>query len=544
MEAEKLCEYPFFPGVNLRFRFMNDDVQADLKGPLAPIVKIFIGKSFTDHFKLYKRINTLAEREGQRVYTLYYPPFPSKAYVKFLKTVSKWAWKQLPKAATIAVTYACQCECLHCSAGLYLNPANKELSTEEMKDTIDQCLKLGATNITFTGGEPLLRPDIYDLIAHVDRDEAVTQLFTNGLLLSKENIKKLKEAGLYSLEVSLDSPDPEEHDRFRGIKGCFEKAVAGIKTALEEGLLVGISTYVTKESLRNGKFEELIRFGRDLGVHEVSIFDTVPTGKYINAEELMLSDEERRVVIQIQFRFNKETQGGFRVSTQAFQTSPLAYIPFGCFAGTNQVYVTAYGDVTPCDFTPIAFGNVRVEPLKQIWDRIRKHPAYRNRSMRCRIQCMDFRERYIHKVPNTELLPCSVNLLPQEEHPSAIAKAQNWFYSFKASLSINRLRILDSLPARSIMHFIVPTKAEVIEMLRMDPDKFEKDLGILIKAGLVRTEPYDGEIYLFTCRGGLIGLFRRFFTRYFLRLISNSPPTRPASAKKWMDWVEEKEIFW
>lgn len=544
MSDGEVSEYPFFPGVNLRFHIKGDDIKAELTGPLAPIVSRLIGKGFVDHFKLYKKINRLAKRNGQFVYTLYYPPFPSKAYVKFLKTVSKWAWNMLPKAVTVAVTYACQLDCIHCSAGLYKNPSRKELSTEEIKNAINQCLRLGATNITFTGGEPLLRPDIYELISYVDRDEGVTQLFTNGLLLSKENVRRLKEAGLYSLEVSLDSSDSVEHDNLRGFKGCFKNAVEGIKNALAEGLLVGVSTYATRESVRNGVLEQLIRLSKELGVHEVSVFDVVPTGKYLSAEDLMLTDEDKRTIIRLQFKYNGESKGGFRVSTQAFQTCPLAYVPFGCFAGSNQLYITAYGDVTPCDFTPISFGNVHEESLKSIWSRIRHHPAYRNKSMRCRMQTKNFREEYINKIPDTTQLPCLVDLLPAKEGKPVLVKIQDGLFSLKTLFSLNRLRILDSLSPRTILSHRVPTKDEVMERLKMDPELFNLNLETLHRSGLIRTELYDGELYLFSNHGGLLGLFRRVLIHRFLKLISASPPSQLENPQKWRDWVSEKEIFW
>ena len=92
---------------------------------------------------------------------------------------------------------------------------------------IDQSQNLGISIIAFTGGEPLLRKDIFELISHVDKRKAVPILFTNGLLLSDEVAEKLAKAGLYSIFVSIDSPNPKEHDQLRGMPNLFETAIEG-----------------------------------------------------------------------------------------------------------------------------------------------------------------------------------------------------------------------------------------------------------------------------------------------------------------------------
>jgi MoaA/NifB/PqqE/SkfB family radical SAM enzyme len=497
--SEEVFRYKLARGASIVFRLRGKEVDVEFEGVSAPFVRFFLGSSLMPHFKYYKYVKVLAERDRARVFTLYYPPFPSKPFVKMLKTVARTMITRrfVPRAVTIAVTSGCQCRCLHCSAAKYAENATafgkKELSTDELKGLIDECIELGAVNITFTGGEPLLRPDIYDLISYVDKEEAITQLFTNGLLLTGDNVRRLKEAGLYSLEVSLDSPYPEEHDSFRGIDGGFEAAVRGIKYALEEGLLVGISTYATRERIKDGSLELLIDLGRKLGVHEVSIFDPVPTGRLLGSEDVLLTENERAYLMKIQRSYN-QMEGHTRVSTQSAQCSPVAFYALGCFSGTNQAYVTAFGDVNPCDFTPLTFGNIREEPFEKIWWRIREHPAYRNKTMRCKMQNMSFREKYIHKIPEQIGLPCPINCINSNEQEEGKTAS-----SLTALISAQRLKILDTLYPRFSEGFKLVTKGELAKRKGIEPESLDRNLEVLIRASLIRTEEFMNETYILPC---------------------------------------------
>lgn len=107
---------------------------------------------------------------------------------------------------TFAVTCRCQCNCAHCSAAYHQKKGDVELSTEEAEKLIDDSQDLGITILAFTGGEPLLREDIFELITYVNQKRTLFLLFTNGLLLDGDNVKRLVDAGLYSIFVSLEKP--------------------------------------------------------------------------------------------------------------------------------------------------------------------------------------------------------------------------------------------------------------------------------------------------------------------------------------------------
>jgi MoaA/NifB/PqqE/SkfB family radical SAM enzyme len=291
-----------------------------------------------------------------------------------------------------------------------------ELSTEEAKRVIEESQKLGISIIAFTGGEPLLREDIFELISHVNQKKAVPILFTNGLLLTQENVDKLSKAGLYSLFVSIDSPLPDEHDKLRGVAGLFETAIEGIKRAKEKGIFVGFSSYATQSSTKDGKYKKIHELARRLGLQNVMLFDAVPTGKILKDTSEVLTSEQREEIRKFSSNVSKSKIIP-PLSSQSWQTSIESYLAgVGCLAAYIQYYVSAYGEVTPCDFTPLSFGNIRNMPLKKIWELMINHPAYNHRITACRMQNAKFRHFYIDPIPDDALLPYDITQLPRVDY--------------------------------------------------------------------------------------------------------------------------------
>lgn len=374
--------------------------------------------------RLARQGRPIALREGGLVYSLYQPPVPSLRLINSLSMfMMRGRRPYRPTACTLQITARCQLNCYHCSAARYTTPDRAELSTEEWLSVIRQAEAIGVTNIVFTGGEPLLRPDIFDLIVAVNRDRAQPMMFTNGLLLTEKNVARLADAGLFSLMVSLDDPRPEEHNRLRRSPHLFERATEGLQRVLETDILVGISTYAGPQDVREGRVEQMIEFGREVGVHEITIFDVVPTGKLLSLEQdFLLTPEDKRKLIELERHYNQQ-EGYPHITTQALVNGPEGS---GCFAGCTQFYMTAYGDVDPCDFTPLTFGNIRDEPLFDIWTRMLSHPAYSDRCNHCRMQDPDFRRQYIDPIPDDILLPWPAfeELLDRPHGPQAIRSVE------------------------------------------------------------------------------------------------------------------------
>ncbi|MBI1987855.1 MAG: radical SAM protein [Nitrospinae bacterium] len=348
----------------------------------------------------------LATQGESNVYSLFLPPLPSKAGVRELKRklLRRFFKRTIPCSLTFAVTYRCQADCIHCSSAHHRSEDRAELSTEECLKVIDQAIELGVITVILSGGEPLLRPDVFEIIAHVDKERAICNLFTNGHLLTEERVQHLKEAGLHSALVSLDSPDPQTHNTWRRVPGIFERAIEGLERAKRAGLLVGISTYITKEGLARGDHERMMALGKEIGVHEIVFFDTLPSGRFRDNRQELLDRQEKEQILAFTQKY-LHAPGYPGIITQAWINNPKGS---GCFAGNEQMYITAYGDVCPCDFTPLSFGNLRQTSLQQVWNRMISHEEYGQKRGDCRLQDPEFQRKYLDPIPRDVPLPFPV----------------------------------------------------------------------------------------------------------------------------------------
>jgi MoaA/NifB/PqqE/SkfB family radical SAM enzyme len=273
-----------------------------------------------------------------------------------------------PTFVTVAATYRCQCRCEHCYSDSPTRPREGELSTAELRSVLREIRGLGAMAVHFSGGEPLLREDLFELVAHARALGLLTRVNSNGLLLNDDNVRRLKDAGLTECGVSLDSADPDVHDRFRGTPGLHERAVRGIRTLVRHGVPCRIMTVASRESIPDG-LERTIALGRDLGARYMYILIPIATGAWTDAGGALLTDAERARIRELQDL------------TFAHLEMPTAGTNC-CVYRKDLLYVSANGNVTPCAFVPFVLGNCRERPLAEIW---RRHCE--GLSLECRGDC-------------------------------------------------------------------------------------------------------------------------------------------------------------
>ena len=284
------------------------------------------------------------------------------------------------------------------------------MDTRELEDVISQCAELMTGSIVLTGGEPMVRDDLPGLVSHIEACGSTPQMFTCGYFLDRERALELKQAGLQVVFVSLDSPVPDEHDTGRGVPGLFEKACEGLEACAGVGISTGISTFATHEAVAGRYTERFFTLGRELGVSEITVFDVTPTGRMLDREDLLLTPAEHRALSRLQEGQFARVDGPKIVTMSYVNETDI----IGCFGAKYQMHITHDGYVTPCDFTPLHFGNVKDEPLRVIWNRMRAHPEYRKKTVPCRMQDPEFRRRYVHKIPPDAALPYPMERIPME----------------------------------------------------------------------------------------------------------------------------------
>ncbi len=232
------------------------------------------------------------------------------------------------------------------------------MTTSEIKALLDEAASMGVLQTTFTGGEPLLRADILELIRHAVRLGLLVRLNSNGLLLTRRRVRELKQAGLVLCGVSLDHPRPDDHDRLRGVPGLYERAMRGIKLLHEAGILCQLQVYVSRETAGGG-IRQIIARGRELGLYSIFVFFAIASGRWHSAFDEVLTPEQEADVRSLQ-------DVGF-VNVELATTRTAC-----CGFAKKLLYVNASGNVTMCPFVPYAMGNVRTESLGAIW---RRHAA-------------------------------------------------------------------------------------------------------------------------------------------------------------------------
>ena len=289
------------------------------------------------------------------------------------------------------VTYACNLKCKHCYATAG-KTYQDELTNEEAKKAIDIFDKAGVTIIAFSGGEPLVRPDIYELTRYASNKGIYVAIATNGTLITKSKAKEMKNAGISFIQISLDGANAKTHDEFRGIKGSFEKTCRGIKNCVQAGFFTEISTTMTKFNYK--EIPDIIKLSEKLGANWFMTFNFVPTGRGKEVLEYDLTPEEREMVLKNlweQFKVRKidvlSTAPQFaRVALQQESKSKEKVIPThfynpkfsgkllnlaefigGCGAGRFYMGMRANGDLQPCVFFPMKIGNIKEDDFENLW---------------------------------------------------------------------------------------------------------------------------------------------------------------------------------
>lgn len=281
-------------------------------------------------------------------------------------------------------TAACNLACAHCRAEARTEPDPGELDTGEAKSLIDDLADLSRHQTApmpiifiISGGEPLTRPDLYEVAAYSTKSGLHTVVGTNGTLLDETRVKSLVDAGVRRLSVSLDGPGPGFHDVFRGVPGAYDGALAGLGEARRQGLPYQINTTVTQRNadLLPAMLEEVVR----LGAVAWDLFMLVPTGRGTGEAGIAAPDYERILTwvaeqsatapIEVKVtcgphysRIWRQRQPGGPEASGARKGRP----PNGCMAGDGFLFVSRIGEVFPCGYLPVSAGNVRQKPLSHI----------------------------------------------------------------------------------------------------------------------------------------------------------------------------------
>ncbi len=334
-----------------------------------------------------------ADKDAMREY--FSDPVARKGLVNVMRSIGKYGvTRPFKLAAPFLVvwnyTSACNLRCQHCyqSASKALPD---ELRLDEKLDVIDQLSENDVVALAFSGGEPVMGADFFEVASYASSKNMFISIATNGTLLTEKMVDRLVECGVKYMEISLDSAAPANHDSFRGMTGAWNRTMNGIKNAVSrDELFVCIASTITRHNFR--EVDKLIDLAGELGAKRFLAFNFIPTGNAANIQNIDLAPAMREELLET--LYHRLKSGSLEVMTTAPQfarvcmsksrntmavahfgtgetgdkTRYLAEFIGGCGAGRLYCAIQPNGIVTPCVYMPIVVGDLRNERFIDIWE--------------------------------------------------------------------------------------------------------------------------------------------------------------------------------
>ncbi len=378
------------PGLSINMDKRADRVHLKAHGPLSKACTPFL-KQINERLKQEKPAFVDEERI---IASTWLPPIPSKAFNRLLLAETQIALgRYVPETVSFEITRNCKCECDHC----VVSGGEGDLDIETIKKNIDDVMDMGAVVIVFTEGDPLLREDIYELIEHVDKERAIVNMYTPGTEMTPDNARRLKEAGLHNLLVSIYSTDPAKHDSVRHLDGAFEMATSAMRIGIDAGLMVTMATHVSSKNIK--ELPAMYEMAKDIGVHEFSLWESVPK----KIDDPVITEDERKKVLDMYHQINSRNDGPRLFANSYFEGEML-----GCMAGQRWMHVCVDGQVKACPYIPFSYGNIQESPIKDIWSKIRKDKHFRGKRGTCLMHEREYL-RLVNSIPEGASKPYNID---------------------------------------------------------------------------------------------------------------------------------------
>jgi radical SAM protein with 4Fe4S-binding SPASM domain len=293
-----------------------------------------------------------------------------------------------PRLIAFEITRRCKLNCKHCRANSTSEEPDFELTTEQAKKIIDSIADYKKSIIIFTGGEPLERSDIYELTKHASRQGCPAVMATCGYPINPTSAQKLKNAGVISISLSLDAPDAETHDDFRGVHGAFEYAITAAEHLKKNGIRFQINTTITKNNIH--LVEQIAELAQKLGAYCFNPFILVPTGRAGNLKNQIVTPTEYRRLLEKFYEIKTISPLEVRV-TCGPQFARLCQVKgknagfksSGCIGGRGFGFISYKGDVQTCGFLDLSAGNLLENNFNfdHIWENSKLLNEIRNTSL-------------------------------------------------------------------------------------------------------------------------------------------------------------------
>ncbi|MFH1455958.1 MAG: radical SAM protein [archaeon] len=331
---------------------------------------------------------------------------PKVAYQYFGTILGRMIGKPLvgPMNGCIVVTYACNLRCQMCDLVERVKTKNKQLTTDEIKKVLDDYAKIGTIGIGLTGGEPFIRSDMLEIIRYTKEVGLIAHMSSNGFNMTKDNAKKILDAGLDAIAFSLDGSTSKTHDKVRGVKGSFDMVMRGIDnfvhlkriTKKYKHFTIVVTCSVNKYNI--DEVLDIVKIAKQKGVDYISFIPFHDIGELTNnvatMQDLKVTKEQlhkldvlvdKLIQLRRKTKFIDTSEEYLKLFKHCFRGEPL---PIKCYAGYVTLVVGAFGEIYPC--FPFmegkkVFANVRDIPLRKYWES--NHFNCRRKNMKNCRQC-------------------------------------------------------------------------------------------------------------------------------------------------------------
>jgi len=294
-----------------------------------------------------------------------------------------------PRLVFWELTTGCNLKCIHCRASASSAVSPDDLTHEESCRIIDQLASYAPLILVLSGGEPLVRPDVFDLAERARRNNIRVALATNGTLVDRRMAERIRDAGIQRVAISLDGSNPRTHDQFRGETGAFDAAIAGLRHLKELGVSTQINTTVSRHN--SEQLPDILNLALSLGVAAFHLFLLVPVGcgLTIAEEQSIKGEESERILnwfydrsldsnIELKatcaphyYRIMRQRRAEARragVQLAELPTHGMGAVTRGCLAGSGVCFISHRGEVYPCGYLPLTAGDLRRQDFASIWE--------------------------------------------------------------------------------------------------------------------------------------------------------------------------------
>ncbi|PLX45608.1 MAG: radical SAM/SPASM domain-containing protein [Deltaproteobacteria bacterium] len=302
----------------------------------------------------------------------------------------------IPKWIAWESTRRCNLECVHCRCSSDMSAAEGDLSTEEAKTLIDDICELSTPVMVLSGGEPLLRKDIFEIAKYGTEKGLRMCMATNGVLVTDEICEKMKEADIKMVSLSLDGPTAEIHDNFRQSPGAFDGTLRAAELFKKHGIKFLVNSSFTKRN--QDSIADTFKLAKSMGATAWYMFMIVPTGRGEDIMSELISKEDYEELLKWHYEQEKHEDEilmrptcaphYYRVVPQMAKAEGVKFerrsLTFstgggkGCIAAQTICLIDCFGDVKPCSYFPMSAGNVKKEKFKDIWENSQLFKDLRN----------------------------------------------------------------------------------------------------------------------------------------------------------------------